>query len=135
MSFKERSAWIMALAMGLVGGWYVLTLWKTGGTAPMLPALVAYIICLTVLSVVGHTAAAMLSPGDAKAGDDERDRQIAARAGNVGGFVFGFSVVCALGWYLFDRDGDLLFHLVFASLALGQFATSLTQIALYRRGG
>ena len=46
-------------------------------------------------------------------------------------------VVPALGglWhYAVNMDGNMLFHLVFLSLMLGQIADYVFQVVLYRRG-
>jgi hypothetical protein len=76
----------------------------------------------------------ILSPKEANAPLDERERKIVHRAGNLSSYVFATGVVLSLGVYLFSASGDLLFYGVFASLMLGQLAEYLIQIALYRFG-
>lgn len=137
MSFREKSAWIMCVAL-LVGGMvYFSTVVSIGFeseqlASPAMPLLVAYILVICVLAVLGHIIAATLAPKDAHNAVDERERQIFSRAGHYASFVSGAGVVMSLGVYLFSQSGDLLFHTVLASLMLGQVADYVLQIRFYR---
>lgn len=134
MSFREKSAWLMAFAVLAGGAFYM---WATAGLsaigAPLLPVLIALVILMSVIAIFGHGLIALLAPKDADPVLDERDREVMARAGAISGYVFVTGVVCALGWYLVAHDGDTLFHFVFASLFVGQLAEYALQIAFYRR--
>jgi hypothetical protein len=138
MSFRERSAWVMAAAVLLGAGFYV---WATAGLSaeigraapPLLPVIAALIVLMTAVAIFGHAIVVALAPKDADPALDERDRLVMARAGAISACVFATGVVCALGWYLVTRDGDALFHFVFASLFAGQFAEYVLQILFYRR--
>jgi len=137
MTFREKSAWIMCLALLVVGTVYfylVGVTWSESGelAQPMLPLVVIYTICLVVLAVIGHIVIAIMAPKEANAQADERERQIIVRAGHYSSYVLAVGVVLSLGLYLFLRDGDLLFYTIFASLMAGQIAEYMLQITLYR---
>lgn len=137
MPFREKSAWIMSIAL-LVGGFLyfgaVVSAWSEFGqlASPAIPRIVAYTVCLVVIAIVGHIVIAALAPKDANAPVDEREKQIFTRAGYYSSYVFGAGVVTSLGIYVFSNSGDLLFYTVFASLMMGQIAEYFFQILFYR---
>jgi hypothetical protein len=106
------------------------SLWQPA--EPGLPLIVRYTVALVVIAVAGHIVTAILSPQDANAPYDERDRRILDKAGHWSGYVLGFGAVMSLGAYLFLHNGNLLFYGVFASLILSQIAEYAIQILLYR---
>ncbi|UTF58967.1 hypothetical protein [Gilvimarinus sp. DA14] len=136
MSFQEKSAWVMLLALMLTAALYfysVLTLSTAEGLAPpLLPTLVVYTVVLVVIAIVGHIAAALMAPKEANAAVDEREKQIADRAESQAGRVMGFLLMLSLLVYLFTYSGHLLFYSVFASLIIGQVAEYLLQIFYFR---
>lgn len=138
MSFREKSAWLMGVALLAAGAFYFYVVAQmseaVGAVAPpVTPFIVVYVIALTVIAVFGHIVIAVLAPKDAQAKRDERDRAVLFAASNRSGYVFATGTVLALGYYLFTRDGDALFHAVFASLMLGQIVEYALQIYFYRR--
>ena len=137
MSFQEKSAWVMSLALAIGGMFYFTTV--SGLSAeinqlapPIIPAIVVYTLILIIISILGHIAIAVFSPRDADAPLDEREREIFSRSGNFAGYVFGFGVIMSLGMYLFSYSGDALFYGVFASLMISQLAEYAARIFLYR---
>ena len=137
MSFREKSAWIMSIALLLGGMVYfstVVSIWFESGqlASPAIPLLVTCTLVICVLAVIGHIVGATLTPKDAHTAVDERERQIFSRAGHYGSVVSGAGVVMSLGGYLLLQSGDLLFHTVLASLMLGQVADYVLQIRYYR---
>jgi uncharacterized membrane protein len=145
MSFRERSAWVMVLALLIAGAKYLAVVAEKslvlGHVAPPLTQMViVYIVFLVVIAVFGQTAVALLSPREAEAGADERDRLIAARAGHVFGQVLAVGVVSLLGAYLLSphrgdpTNGDMLFQGMLIALMVAQIAEYATQIWFYRRG-
>ena len=138
MSFREKSAWLMTAALLLTGLFYfsfVVRLSSELGeiAPPLLPAVGLYIGLLIVLAVIGHILAAAFAPKDASADMDERDRLIAARSGNLSGYILAAGVLLALGHYLAAYNGNALFHGVFASLLISQMAEYGLRIVFYRR--
>lgn len=137
MSFKEKSAWLMLLALGIATTLYtysVVIISKEIGelVPPIMPSLIAYTVILVIISVVGHIVLALLSPKEANNSTDERERIIFARAGSAASFVMGFCIVISLGIYLFTYSGHLLFYTVFGSLILSQLFEYVAQIFYFR---
>jgi hypothetical protein len=139
MSFREKSAWLMAICLALVGIAYAAVV-ATMSTAmgqlvpPLIPLVVVFTLALAILATGSHILIALFAPKDAVAPADERDRTISARAGTWSGYVFATGIALALGQYLIGRNGDLLFYCVFGSWMLAQLSEYAFEIALYRRG-
>ena len=138
MSFREKSAWLMTAALLVTGLFYfsfVVRLSSELGeiAPPLLPVVGLYVVLLVVLAVLGHVLVAAFAPRDAGADMDERDRLIAARSGNLSGYILAAGVLLALGHYLVAYNGNALFHGAFASLLISQLAEYGLQIFFYRR--
>ena len=139
MSFHEKSAWAMAgiLIAGLC--FYVSTVARMsvgleGLAPPVLPVVVVYIIVIVGLSILGHILIAITRPSEADDTMDERDKLIAARAGNIAGVLLGLGILGGLAIYLFTYDGNQLFQTVFVSLRVAQIAEYGARIVYYRGG-
>ena len=137
MPFREKSAWIMSIALLLGGFVYfraVASAWSDSGqlASPAIPLILAYTGVLVIIAIAGHIVAAALAPKDAHGSVDEREQQIFNRAGYYASFVSAAGVAMSLGIYVFSGSGDLLFYTVFASLMLGQIAEYLLQIVFFR---
>lgn len=137
MSFQEKSAWIMSLALALGGIIYfsmVLTLSEgiQQLVPPLMPVVIVYTVILIVIAVIGHIVMAIAAPRDASEEIDERGRLINDRAGNYSSYVLAVGVLLGLGIYLISFNGHLLFYTVFASLMLSQLSEYLLQIWLNR---
>ncbi len=145
MSFREKSAWVMIVALLIAGANYVVDVLRAslalGHIAPPSGGLVlAYIIVLAILAVFGETILALISPKEAQAGADERDRLVAARAGQVFGVVLAVAVVSLLGSYVLGphggtvMNGDALFQGLLVAMMVAQITEYAAQIWFYRRG-
>jgi len=139
MSFREKSAWAMALILIAAGLFYfekVASLSRTlGQTAPPLIGLViAYVIFIVIASIILMSVVAISAGREADAPPDEREKIIGDKAGNWAGYVIAVPALGALWHFAVNQDGNMLFHLVFLSLMLGQIAEYVFQIILYRRG-
>jgi hypothetical protein len=137
MSFQEKSAYVMVIALLLGGGLYFYeVLSQSVGleawASPVIPGLIHLTFMLVIISIVGHIIIAAISPKEAEAKLDEREKQIFNRAGSFSGSVLGFVVILSLGCYLMSEDGSLLFYTVFAGLIVSQLTEYLTRIFLYR---
>lgn len=137
MSFHEKSAWIMSVALAMASVFYLrLVAAASAGLGelapPILPAIIKFTVAMVILAIVGHVIIAIFAPKEADAPLDEREQQIMTRAGNIAGYVLGAGVITSLGIYLFTYDGHLLFYGVFAGLIVSQLAEYLVQILLYR---
>jgi multisubunit Na+/H+ antiporter MnhC subunit len=137
MPIREKSAWIMSIAL-LSGGYFyyrsvIAGLSASGQLAsPALPQILMYTGILVAVAIAGHIVATALAPRDADASVDERERQIFIRAGHYSSYVFAAGILTSLGVYLVSGSGDLLFYTVFASLMAGQIVEYGLQILFYR---
>ena len=137
MSFQEKSAYVMVIALLLGGGLYFYeVLSQSMGletwVSPVLPGLIQLTFTLVIISIIGHIIIAAMSPKEAEAKLDEREKQIFNRAGSFSGGFLGFVVILSLGCYLISEDGVLLFYTVFAGLIVSQLTEYMTRIFLYR---
>lgn len=135
MSFQVKSAWVMAFVMTAAGLFYFHAVREAsqalGATAP--PAVViAFVILVVAAAVVAQVLLVVSSPKEAQAPTDERDRQVFRRAGHWSGQALATGVVLSLGYYLVYADGNMLFHLIMASLIVSQIAEFALQIVFDR---
>lgn len=138
MSFREKSAWVMAALMCFSGAtylWLVITISRAlGETAPPMAAVIPYVLMVVVGAILVQIVLALLTPREADAPADEREKQIQLRADAWSGVVLGLGVVTSLGAYVFQANGPLLFHMVATSLIAAQIAEYAIVIVLFRRG-
>lgn len=138
MAFREKTAWIMSIAL-LVGGIFywgvVIAGTRELGAAmpPLIPIIVIYVALLVIISIAGHIGAALTSLKTANAPADEREAQIAAHSTAVSDYIMGIGILMSLGLYLLNYDGNQLFHLVFGTLMAAQFIQYVMQIILFRQ--
>lgn len=136
MSFREKSAWLMALLMTAAGLYYLHIVSGAskvlGETAPP-EIVISFVILIVAGSVVGQIVLALSSPKEANAPADERERLIQERAGHWSGLVLATGAVSSLGYFLAYSDGNMLFHLVMASLIVSQISEYAFEIILVRR--
>jgi hypothetical protein len=137
--FREKTAWAMAAILTGGAAFYINMIISAsralGQTAPpFIGFVIAYVVVIVIASVILMSALAATSPREANAPADERERIIGDKAGNWSGYVMVMPALGALWHYAVNGDGNMLFHLVFLSLMLGQIAEYLFQIMLYRRG-
>jgi len=138
MSFREKSAWVMAAVIILAGLYYLRAVLAaphaSGAASPPAGALAGYVCLVVVGSVVAQIVLALSAPKEAAHPADERERPALQRAGHWAGFVLAAGAILSLGNFLYRPDGNLLFHLVLGSLIASQIAEYVFQIALLRRG-
>jgi uncharacterized membrane protein len=137
MAFKEKSAWVMVIALLITGLGYVYTVSQLsvelGQLAPPLfPLLIGFTVVIVIISIIGHILAALSNPREANAPADERDQRIADKASHWSSYVLAVGVVLGLGLYLVFPSGPVLFYVVFGSLALSTLVEYGLQIYFYR---
>jgi hypothetical protein len=137
--FREKTAWAMAAVLTGGAAFYLHLVISAsqalGRTAPpVIGFVIAYVVVIVIASVAAMSVLAGTSPREADAPADERETIIADKAGNWSGYVMAVPALGALWHYAVNGDGNMLFHLVFLALMLGQIAEYLFQIVLYRRG-
>lgn len=138
MSFQEKSAWIMSLALSITGLSYlgkVISVSSEANTwvAPSIPSLLSYTIILAVIAIIGHIVIAMFTVKEANEQLDEREHRILERAGYLSGHIFGGGTIIALIQYLINDTENLLFYMVLASLIVAQLCEYLIRIYLCRK--
>lgn len=139
MPFKEKSAWIMCVALiaaGLFYAWSVLIIWNAAGIVPPpnVLGLAVGVIIIIAIAIFGHAVAALGNPMDANAPEDERDRLVVWRAGNLGGVSLAAMSMLSLFAYAILGSGNLLFHCIIFALTLSQLLEYVLTIWYYRRG-
>ena len=137
MSFREKSAWVMGSLMVAAGLYYlnmaVAVSRELGWAAPPVAIFIPFTLLVIFASIVAQTTLAILTPKDANAPADERERPLLDRAGHWSGLVLGVGAVTSLLRFFYYEDGVMLFHMVMGSLILSQIAEYAFQITLIRR--
>ncbi len=138
MSFQEKSAWVMLVALSFAGILYVVnvvSLTLDSGTIPSPSAstLLVLTFVIVVTAIVGHIIVAATNPKEANAPEDERERLIVQRAGHLSSYILAIGVLLALVSFLVMQHGSMLFYACFASLILSQVAEYALHIILNRR--
>ncbi len=136
MSFREKSAWISALSISGIYGFYF---WSVIHAGPKpggfhFGGLLMTVVALVVLEVVLHIAAAIFNPKEAQAPRDERDKLIELRSMRVAysGLATSVAMACFFGAFtppITFTTNSLLFILVTAEIL--RYACQVIQ---YRRG-
>lgn len=137
MPFREKIAWISVVTTILVWGCYFGFMIATGGRlsgsiyfAGFFGAAIIQAILATVASIV----TAIMAPGDASAGSDERDRAIARRSYAWAYPVLLSLVVCvAASIHLGARPVQMAYGIM-GAIVLAEIVHYGVQIISYRRG-
>lgn len=144
MSFTEKSAWGTLISLLVIGALYfssVLNLWQADQLhlAALFGLSVGFSILLTVVLVGYHIIVAAISGAE---DEDERDRLISWRAGNISGIVLGMAVVSTvLAIIVGGMVGNTFWQqpvIIVNALMLGVFLATVVELALtiwfHRRG-
>ena len=135
MTFREKTAWIALVSTFVVFGLYFRLVYEAGPHAGFpFGLLVGTVVALVILQVVPIVIFAVLSPKDAQAPRDERDKLIELRAIRIAyaGLASGVVLVCILGVFdptILANVNSLLFVLLTAEVL--RLAALIFQ---YRRG-
>jgi hypothetical protein len=144
MSFREKSLWVMLLAMALATFFYghavayvsheqfETVAWRSMTVnAPMVVMFHIAVAVLVAFAIFGHLVIVLF---DRRTDEDERDRLIALKGAQVGGFVLATGVFFAL-WLAVISTGNFGFtQLLLAFWVLAQMTDYAVQIWLHRRG-
>jgi len=136
MAFREKSAWISLLATLVVYTVYFYYFGRSlaeGQAFGIGGPIILSIVALVVIQVVLHIVAAIASPSEARAPEDERDQEIRRRA-NTGGFIMmqcGMALVAASAYFV---DKWFMANLAVGVLAVAQAGFYGAVIFGYRRG-
>ena len=132
MSFREKSAWVMAVLLIVVGGLYVKLVAVDG--VPPAAAAIPFVLFTIVFSIVAQVILALSSPKEATSPADERERIVIDKAAHFSSYWLAIGVLAGLGLFMLTGEGSLMFHTVLTSLILSQIAEYGSQIYLLRRG-
>lgn len=137
MSFREKSAWISAVSLLAVYGYYFWIVWGValhGDTKAFHygALLIGSIVVLIVIEVVLSIAVAIQRPKDAGAAADERDRLISLKATNRAFYIAmaGALVMCVRAQM--EQPVFYVTNGLFFTVVLAEFVKSVTQIVYYR---
>lgn len=139
MSFREKTAWAMTIILIVAGLLYTRQIWTIGQALghtppPQMQTTIGYVVLIVIASIISLSTLGAMTPREAEARADERERLVQHKAGNWSGYVLGFGVIAGMFHYIVNRDGDLFFHVAVASFMLSQIAEYVFQIILLRRG-
>ena len=140
MSFREKSAYVMLVAVLVVAVWLVSEVYDPSNTETWLsytrePLIIGALVILAVVSAIGHAVIAARNPEEANEPLDEREREIVSVAQ---GFAYNTLIIGVLASFaMLHIDGSLrLFAvLVSFSMLISWFVQYSSQIVLFRRGG
>ncbi len=138
MAYREKSAWVMVLAVVGVYGWYF---------AEVIPGAVGVdvtdidyrerlfftVIFLVLAAIAGHVVAALADPDETDVAD-ERDREINRFGEYIGGFVLGVTAVAAVLMAAYEVPHFWIANAVLFGMVVSEIVSNITQIVAYRRG-
>ncbi len=149
-SFEEKSTWITAITIALVGAYYAVQASAGDPLAPIptLELLFTVVVLIAVIEVVAHVAVAIATFSRTSEAEeaDERDKSIAAKAGNIGGVILGIAVIGAIGHTLFGGAINhttqicnpagiaRTVHILVLGLMAAELVSCTMRIYYYRRG-
>ena len=138
MPFREKMAWITIAAHVVVFGvyfWILAQAWDDQhGLGLSLGLMIGAVVCLVILMVASAIAVAILSPKEANAPADERERIIGLKAERVASYVLSTLVVCLIGALLMNWNGLLVANLLLGAMVIAEMTKAAAQIAYYRVG-
>jgi len=135
MSFREKSAWISFVLVGLVFAAYFFPM-ASGELrgARQLHWYLLVTIAFIVLEVVLHIVLALQSPRDAKTPKDERERLIELKATRIAFWVLMTGALLSILTIHLGAEAGLLATHVFLAVVFAELVKFASQIVFYRRG-
>ena len=137
MSHNEKSAWAMTLLSLGFTIWFLSALAQpllagAGFPPPRKLPLFELIIGFVVASIAINALLGILSPKDAGAGQDERDRTVLYKAGAFAGSLLGFIVVYGLWRYAIADDPKAMFAICLSGILIANTVNFALQVYFYR---
>lgn len=139
MTFQEKSAWIMCLALIVSGAFYGVLVFNSAQALGAMPppngiGMGIAVVIIVAIAIFGHAVAAIGNLADASEPEDERDRMVVWRAGNLSGVLLGALCLLSICAYAVIQSGHMMFHLIIAAMVISQLAEYALTIWYYRRG-
>ncbi len=144
LSFHEKSAIGTLIALWIIGFFYFRSVWELWQAGQLHPAsmtgLATGLTIVLVIILVGYHILIAVTARPQK--EDERDKLIAWRAGNIGGVVLSIGVIGIVGHILiggfFDDPVATSPMLIANALVAAVFVATIVELILtlvfYRRG-
>jgi len=142
MSFREKSAWITFILLLVVFGFYFASV-ADQLIRPLHPhpdffvlfvvLFVVLLVAIVLMEIVLHIIAAIRSPADANAPQDERERLIALRAKRPAFFVLMAGVFLSMAVVHLPVGRFTIVHAMLFVMWLGELTNYGAQIYFYRR--
>lgn len=138
MSYREKSAYISLATHAAVFGTYFFMLWRAWddriGQGLSIGLLAAAVIALIVIAATLAIVAALLSPKEANASSDERERMIDLKAERIASYTLSTGVVCLIGALLIGWNSFLVANLLLAAMVISELVKAIAQIVYFRAG-
>ena len=139
MSFREKSAYVMLVAVLAAVVWFGAAVYDPSNTRTWLsettePLILGVLLILTIVAIVGHSIVAARNPEEANAPFDERERQIVATARSFGYNTLIAGVLASFGLLHVNGSLHIFAHLISFSMLFSWLAFYGSQIVLFRRG-
>jgi len=139
MSFREKSAYVMLVAVILTSIWFGSEIYDPENTSTWLsdtkePLIIGVLLLLTIMAAIGHAVIAARNPEEANQPLDERERQIVATAQGYGYNTLVFSVLASFAALHIHGSLHLFAYLVSFSVLASWLVLYASQIILFRRG-
>jgi hypothetical protein len=136
LSFREKSQWLVIVAMPVVYGYYFYRVLPPSGpeiTSEHISLFLGLLVPLVAIFIVG--AAVMALGGGAESiQDDERDRLIALKSLRNAHYILASGAVLSVSCALFTEGNFWFAHLMLATLVLAQLLESSSRLFYYRQG-
>ncbi len=138
MSFKEKSAWIMALVpLVIYPAYLAVILWRADNTSLTgvfyASAMLWTIGAWVTVSIVVHIVVGIISPKDIDK-KDQRDREIYRFGEYVGQSFVVIGAVAALGMSIAELHHFWIANVIYLAFVLSSLLGSVVKLVSYRRG-
>ena len=137
MSFREKIAWISVVSTILVWGGFFGFMAATGGTAHGMVYVTGFVGAVVAQAIIVAAAAivtALLSPKEASAARDERDRNISRRAYAYAYPVLLSLVLCVAAGMHFGLRAHGMAYGIMGAIVIAEIVHYGAQIVGYRMG-
>lgn len=141
MAFREKLAW--ALLTTTAGGYaiylYLLSqitsaIGWDGPVQAIVPALIGMIVLMTILAIIGASAAAISAPRDSYAAADERDRAVNRHASTRAYTFLSGGIGLTITLMLFNLSLFKVVNLLVSLLVIAEIVRYAGEAWHYRRG-
>lgn len=138
MTSQEKSTLTMTAILVLVFGWYFTLVLGPIASSPAREVaytglMVAVVVLLVILAAVSHAVLAIAFRPQANA-NDERDRLITLRSGEIAGYILAVGVCAGIGLAMMQSDTFWIAQALIGALVLAEVTEGVIKLVLYRRG-